>query len=111
MMMRRCEEANFFFASYFTFACCLFNVRLRSSSLRKSIVERKKMIEDMHKGESEGAKENDFVNTSTVGILTPVLWIWMLLLDQGAPLHMVASGLLKLRRSSLAIGLPISRTQ
>jgi hypothetical protein len=95
----------FFFSSYLMFVYCLLSIRLRSSSLHKSTIEKKKKIEDTHKGEFEGTKENDSVNTSMVGFFTPVLWIWMLLLDQGTPLHMVTSGLLKLRQSSSAIGL------
>jgi hypothetical protein len=79
-MLWHCKEA-IFFSSYFTFAYCFLNIRLRSSSPRKSTVERKKKTKDRHKGEFEGIKENDSVNTSTTGFLTPVLWIWILLLD------------------------------
>jgi hypothetical protein len=51
------------------FAYCLLNIRFCSSSLHKNIVERKKKIEDTHKGESKGTKENDCVNHLTRRIL------------------------------------------
>jgi len=64
MMLRRCEEVNVFFSSssYLTFTYCLLSVHLCSSSPHKSIVEWKKKTKDTHKGESEGTKENDYID-------------------------------------------------
>jgi hypothetical protein len=89
--LQHSKKAKFLiFFFYLTFACYLLNAYLHSSSPRKSTVERKKKTE---------------------GFLIAMLWIQMLLVNQGAPLHMIASGLLKLHWSSSATGLHNSKRQ
>jgi len=58
----------FFSSSYLTFACCLLNVRLHSSSPCKSTAKKKKKTKDTHNGESKKTKENDCVNHFNKGI-------------------------------------------
>ncbi len=62
VMLWHYKEANVFFSFYLAFAYSFRSVCFRSSSPHKSTIERKKKIENTHKGKFEGTKENDCVN-------------------------------------------------